>query len=169
MSVVASAIFCVFYCFTIRASDTNSKKVLIWKTGWKLLTNTKRTQSVTLTFSNNILFNVSCLTYKGQNGQTPVCLSGLLKSYVPLDVIIICCWSLWGPDLSKEVIRPFAAAAPKLWNKLPLHIKKAPNFLLFLIIYFMGLTLFYFILPLVILYVVTLNTFEYLKHFGWQQ
>ena len=83
-----------------------------------------------LPVKQRIIFKMLLLTYKCLHGQAPVYLADLLTPHAP-------CRSLRSANMQRLEVPPtrlrtygdrsFAAAAPRLWNDLPMEVKCAPT------------------------------------------
>lgn len=81
-----------------------------------------------LPIKKRIIFKILLIVYKSLNSAAPSYLSELLKSYQPTanlrsssrDLLIVP-----KSKLKSFGDRSFSCAGPKLWNALPLHIRKA--------------------------------------------
>lgn len=79
-------------------------------------------------------FKILLLAFKVLNGLAPSYLSDLLHQYTPQRSLRSSDQSLLAVPMSRlkhRGDRAFAVVAPKLWNKLPLHIRLAPTLEMF--------------------------------------
>ena len=75
-------------------------------------------------------FKILLLTYKALNGLAPAYIGELLTPYTPALTLRSMDNNLLEPPKCRLEYfgkRSFAAAAPVLWNDLPLHIKQSPS------------------------------------------
>ena len=83
-----------------------------------------------LPVKQRIDFKILLLTYKALNGLAPAYIRELLTPYTPTRTLRSMDNNLLEPPkcwLEYFGKRSFAAAAPVLWNDLPLHIKQSPS------------------------------------------
>uniref|UniRef100_A0A669ET81 Reverse transcriptase domain-containing protein n=1 Tax=Oreochromis niloticus TaxID=8128 RepID=A0A669ET81_ORENI len=105
-----------------------------------LLTGTRKREHITLFlppytgFHFRIHFKILLLAFKVLNGLAPSHLSDLLHRYAPQRSLRSSDQSLLAVPMSRlkhRGDRAFTVVAPKLWNKLPLHIRLAPTLEMF--------------------------------------
>ena len=83
-----------------------------------------------LPVKQRIDFKILLLTYKALNGLAPAYIRELLTPYIPARTLRSMDNNLLEPPKCRLEYfgkRSFAAAAPVLWNDLPLHIKQSPS------------------------------------------
>ena len=83
-----------------------------------------------LPVKQRIDFKILLLTYKALNGLAPAYIRELLTPYTPVRTLRSMDNNLLEPPKCRLEYfgkRSFAAAAPVLWNDLPLHIKQSPS------------------------------------------
>ena len=83
-----------------------------------------------LPVKQRIDFKILLLTYKALNGLAPAYIRELLTPYTPARTLRSMDNNLLEPPKCRLEYfgkRSFAAAAPVLWNDLPLHIKQSPS------------------------------------------
>lgn len=88
-----------------------------------------------LPIRDRVVFKVSLLTYKALNNQGPTYISELLLPYTPPRLLRSASLALLEPPKNTNTSfyghRAFAAAAPDIWNKLPVDIRTAPSVTVF--------------------------------------
>ena len=87
-----------------------------------------------LPIEQRVAFKVLLLAYKGLNGLAPKCISDMLVRYTPCRVLRSSDRHLLNvPKTNKKTYgdRAFSAAAPRLWNSLPLDLKISPSVSIF--------------------------------------
>jgi hypothetical protein len=82
-----------------------------------------------LPIHKRIHFKIASLTYKALSTQQPIYLWSLLTPHQPGRTLRSADLQLLSQPRSKLAIgeRAFSAAAPKIWNHLPLAIRSAPS------------------------------------------
>lgn len=111
---------------------------LVQNAAARLLTRVKKHQHITPVLASlqwlpvrfRIKFKILLLTYKVVNGQAPDYLSDLVQLYTPSRALRSSDHLLLTLHKSR-MVHAFAVVAPKMWNNLPLHIRKAPTVTLF--------------------------------------
>ena len=109
---------------------------LVQNAAARLLTSTRRREHITpvlaslhwLPIKFRIYFKVLLFAFKCLNGLAPLYLSDLLEAYTPVRALRSADLFLLTPLPTKKRTRgdrAFAAAAPALWNNLPLPIRSA--------------------------------------------
>ena len=108
----------------------------------RLLTKSKKSCHITpilaslhwLPVQYRIQFKVLTITYRARHGQTPTYISELIESHSTTRSLRSADQHLLAAPRTRLVTkgdRAFKAAAPRLWNALPLQIKVAPTESLF--------------------------------------
>ena len=111
---------------------------LIQNAAARLLTGTRRFDHISPVLASlhwlpvhfRIHFKILLFVFKSFHGLAPPFISDLLKLYIPKRSLRSAGKLLLVVPRSKLVHRgdrAFSVAAPKLWNKLPFHIKSAPS------------------------------------------
>ena len=111
---------------------------LVQNAAARLLTGTKKFDHITpvlrsrhwLPVHLRIRFKILVFTFKSLNGQAPPYLSDLVNPYTPARCLRSANqMRLQGPKAKKDPRgkRAFSAAAPTLWNELPMPVKQAPS------------------------------------------
>ncbi len=111
---------------------------LIQNAAARLLTGSKRNDHITpvlaalhwLPVSFTIDFKILLLVFKALNGQAPAYISDLLSSYEPDRCLRSSSKGLLSVPKARLISkgdRAFAVRAPKLWNSLPLDLRKATS------------------------------------------
>ena len=84
-----------------------------------------------LPVKHRINFKILLMTYKALNSKAPEYIAELVNLYVPRRANMRSenKYELYKPRYNKERFgrRSFAIAAPTLWNRLPMDIRKAPS------------------------------------------
>ena len=86
-----------------------------------------------LPIKDRIVFKILLIIYKALHGLAPSYISDLLTNYTPRRTLRSSSLALLQPPTSREVStsyygnRVFSVAAPKLWNNIPLTIRKADS------------------------------------------
>ncbi len=108
----------------------------------RLLTGTRKREHITPILASlhwlpvrfRIDFKILILVFKSLNGLAPTYLSDLIQPYAPsrgfrsadhLLLVVPCV------RLKSRGDRAFAVAGPRLWNNLPLHVRKAQTLSVF--------------------------------------
>ena len=129
------------YCNSILYGSPNTilnKLQYVQNSAARLLTSTRRYDHITpvlqnlhwLPIKHRIDFKILLTTYKALNNLAPDYLSDLLPLHAPTR-----CLRSAGANMLKIIRtkrrtwgdRAFSAAAPSLWNALPIHIRQAPT------------------------------------------
>ena len=118
--------------------STLSRLQLVQNTCARLVTRTKRRESISpvlielhwLPVEYRVMYKVLLYTYKALHGLAPQYISELIQAYVPARSLRSANQSLLCVPNTKTVTyggRSFRAAAPQLWNALPISVKQAPT------------------------------------------
>ena len=127
------------YCnglYTCLSQKSISRLQLVQNAAARLLTNTKKRDHITPVLATlhwlpvvfRIDFKILLLAFKAQNGLAPQYITDLVPPYIPNRTLRSSEEGLLKVRTTNFVTRgdrAFAARAPKLWNNLPLAIRKA--------------------------------------------
>lgn len=119
-----------------------SRLQLVQNAAARLLTGTRKHEHITPVLASlhwlpvhlRIDFKILLFAFKCLNGLAPTYLSDLLELYVPARSLRSSDQLLLAVPKSRMKLRgdrAFTVVAPKLWNKLPLHVRQAPTLQIF--------------------------------------